>query len=498
MWVSGSAWRPLALLIVALACKSNNIAVSEDNDYVTETVGSEGATLTLPDGTSVYIPADAFAEAHEVTLGRVASGYPPLPDGAIGAVYAVTPLDLEFQQPITLTVRRREGQIHLSTDGSWAALPTTVTSRGSLTAQATAPGYFTVVLKSGSTPTGDGGAGGAEPGGGEDSGIDGTLVVSGIPTQAAVVVGDTHAFWSASVVTDDFGQTQPAIQAVKLGSMDEPTTIVTAGPTYDPVSHEVLGPAAAVGEYVYWSEPEEDGTFTIVRCAPGEAPEVVASAAAEFGGSAEASVLFKDSAQQLRIYDGLTATLDPTTYTELIPAAQDPFTTKLWGTRSQDHVFAAYRDDSDYQIWSSLVGLPLEDSGLRFPAGSAIQNLGGVGSTLIVVVTAGKQSNVIAFDTENPDAAPNTIATFPGTANARSAAAGANPLIDAGFLYGFPTTGVDEPTLELFKIDLTSGERTKLGTAPKDRILATFLNATSVYLLAVNQTGSRDLYEWPR
>ncbi len=113
---------PIALFALLAGCKNNNIKA--DSAYTTETVGAEGSTLTLDDGASVYIPSKALAEDHDVTLGRVASSYPPFTGPVVlSSVYSLEPHDLMYQKAVTISIPGSRGSLFFAPEhGSWMTL----------------------------------------------------------------------------------------------------------------------------------------------------------------------------------------------------------------------------------------------------------------------------------------------------------------------------------------------------------------------------------------
>jgi DNA-binding beta-propeller fold protein YncE len=80
-----------------------HVAVSCATFRVTASIGSEGGTLTHPDGVEVVIPPGALSEPTTIGIARVDSGWPtplPPPRGTSGPIYEFTPHGILFQEPV--------------------------------------------------------------------------------------------------------------------------------------------------------------------------------------------------------------------------------------------------------------------------------------------------------------------------------------------------------------------------------------------------------------
>lgn len=92
-----------ATLVVVVACKTNTISSNETNNYMTQTVGPQGATIVGPDGASLVIPANALAGDTAITVGTFPSDeYAPAPADAVGKVHGFKPHGLPFLVPATI------------------------------------------------------------------------------------------------------------------------------------------------------------------------------------------------------------------------------------------------------------------------------------------------------------------------------------------------------------------------------------------------------------
>jgi hypothetical protein len=171
--------------LLGVACKTNNINATTNNEAQTFTVGPAAQDLVGPDSVEVDVPANAVATSIQVTLSVEATGFPALPSGdaSAGNVFSFTPDGQTFAAQVTVKIpytASGSGTPTLltaeETDTTWTTVSgssTTTSATGTfLTAQTSHFSFYTVVMSSGGGE-GDGGA----TSGGEDSSIESPCAV---------------------------------------------------------------------------------------------------------------------------------------------------------------------------------------------------------------------------------------------------------------------------------------------------------------------------------
>jgi hypothetical protein len=492
---------PLVLLAAMAGCKSNNIKTSDD-DYISQVVGSQGATLSLDDGASLFIPPNSITDEREVRLGRVGSGYPAF-NGAVAtsAVYAIDPMDVTFKIAAQLAAPGTQGTLFFAAPGSqWMDLHGAPDSKGHIVATSIQAGFFAAVQSS--TEMG----GTKDPmvapgsGGGPNTDItkggttDGTLVRSDVPQQTpdGAVFGETHLFFSQDVV-DQFGQMSIVLKAMPLGSMDPVVDVATFGSR---TGHAQVVPC---GEYAYWIEQQEPmggppPPAKLNRVKPGGAVETVATGMMNNTVSARAgSVFFVDSNSSLALYDSATSMLDPTMYGSNLAMA--PSNVGI-ATRSADHVFfLTGGGTSPYGVWGGLVGSPSANTGITFPGGANLLAMGASGGNFIIVTSAGTQANVLSYDSSSPGN-PKTLASFSAEVTTPGGIQ-----IEGDDLFT-TVMNSDHTSSDLIKISLIDGMQTKVGSLGQANGAQIGVNSQYVYAVTPDNTGapnaSSALYQWAR
>jgi hypothetical protein len=138
---------------------------------VNTVIGTAGGMLSGA-GAEVVVPAGALAEDQMVSIAAAASGYPPLPVGAVllSSVLAFEPHGQLFTKPVTVSIgfTARSGAtpqlITAAPGGSWASVAGAIMSGASMQALVAHFSFFAVIglgIDGGSDgTTGTGGAGG--------------------------------------------------------------------------------------------------------------------------------------------------------------------------------------------------------------------------------------------------------------------------------------------------------------------------------------------------
>lgn len=490
---------PLVLLTVALSvgCKNNNIK-SSDDDYISQVVGSQGATLSLDDGASVYIPPNAITAEREVRLGRVGSGYPAFNNiVASSAVYSIDPMDVTFKIAAQLSAPGTQGTLYFAAPGSgWMDIHGAADGQGHVVATSIQAGFFAAAQSAGpdSTIKDGGGMGGSNPGG--SSAIDGELVRADIPGGAApggMAFGDASLFY-AEQTTDAFGVMTTAIKAMPLNSMDAATPIATVGDRLGG------GPQlAGSGEYVYWVDQQEPKggpppPSELKRVKPGGTVETIATGTMNPSvTSALGSILFLDASNNLALYDSASGMLDPTVYGSNVANGVNGMNMM---TRSADKVFfLTGGGQSAYSVWAGPLGSPATDTGIMFPGAASLMAMGASGSNFILVTNAGTQANVLKYDTTAPGS-PQTIASF--------AARGGSQASDSIRIDGDDLFAITDGMMgaELIKISLADGSQSKVGSLGQEGGEQVAVTADSIYVVQMNHSGAAintsSLYKWAR
>lgn len=489
---------PLVLLTLALGCKNNNIK-SSDDDYVSMLVGSRGDTLTLDDGASIYIPADALSEDREIRLGRVGSGYPPFNNVvASSSVYTVEPMDVTFKIAAQLSAPGTQGTLYFAGPGSsWMDIHGAADGKGHIVATSLQAGFFAAAQSGGPQDASikDGGMGGGSGMGGSTE-VDGELVRADLPGIAApggLAFGDSSLFY-IEATTDAFGVMSTAIKAMPITSKDAPVAVATLA------GQQGGGPQlAGCGEYVYWVEqPEPAGGPApmplLKRAKPGGSAETVATGPKMANlGSALGSVLFIDMNNNLALYDSASGMLDPTVYGSNVANGTNGMSMM---TRSADKVFfLSGGGDAAYSVWAGPLGSPATNTGIMFPGAAALMAMGVSGNNFILVTNAGSQANVLKYDTTAP-AGPQTIASFTGRPGAQ---ASDNIKIAGDDLFAITD---DMTGAGLVKISLANGMQTKVGSLGHEGAQQISVTADSVYAVQMMNSGpaigTASLYKWAR
>ncbi|HVY32479.1 MAG TPA: hypothetical protein VHB79_38340 [Polyangiaceae bacterium] len=481
-----------------MGCKSNNIK-SSDDDYISQIVGSQGATLSLDDGASVYIPANALTAEREVRLGRVGSGYPPFNNiVASSPVYAIDPMDVTFKIAAQLSAPGTQGTLYFAAPGSgWTDIHGAADGQGHIVATSIQAGFFAAAQSAGPDGTvngGDAGMGGSNPGG--PASVDGELVRADIPGGAApggMAFGETSLFY-AEETTDSFGVMTTAIKAMPLSSKDPAVVVATLGARLGG------GPQlAASGEYVYWIEQQEPmggppPPAELKRVKPGGSVESIASGPMSSNlTSAQGSILFVDGSSNVTLYDSASGMLDPTVYGSNVANGVNGLTMI---TRSADEVFfLTGGGQTAYSVWAGPLGSPASDTGIMFPGAASLMGLGASGSNFFLVTNAGTQANVLKYDTTAPGN-PQTIASFAARAGSQ---ASDDIRIDGDDMYAI-TDGM--AGAELIKISLADGMQSKVGSLGQEGGEQVAVTADGIYVLQMNHSGpainTSSLYKWAR
>jgi hypothetical protein len=171
---------------VGLACKTNNINATTNNEADSFSVGPQAQILIGPDNVEIDVPANAVTTTIQVTLSVEATGFPALPAGepSAGNVYSFEPAGQTFAEMLTIKIpftASGSGTPTLLTaednDATWTTVASeeVSSSQGTfLTAQTNHFSWYTVVMGSGAAgedsgpPAQDGGSDGGLSGG--DSG----------------------------------------------------------------------------------------------------------------------------------------------------------------------------------------------------------------------------------------------------------------------------------------------------------------------------------------
>lgn len=489
---------PLILLSLALGCKSNNIK-SSDDEYISQLVGRQGATLSLDDGASIFIPPNAISAEREVRLGRVGSGYPPFNNiVASSAVYSIDPMDVTFKIAAQLSAPGTQGTLYFAAPGSgWMDIHGAADGQGHVVATSIQAGFFAAAQSAGpdgSIKSGDGMGGSANVGG--PATVDGEQVRADLPGSAApggMAFGDSSLFY-IEATTDAFGVMSTAIKSMPIASKDAAVTVAT-------LASQLGGGPQLVGsgEYVYWIEqPEPQGgpmpPAQLKRAKPGGSAETLATGDLKPNlASALGSLLFIDASGNLALYDSASGMLDPTVYGSNVANGVNGVSMM---TRSADKVFfLTGGGGSAYSVWAGPLGSPCTDTGIMFPGAASLMATGASGSNFFLVTNAGTQANVLKYDTAAPSS-PQTIASFAARPGAE---AGNTIRIDGDELFAV-TDGM--MGAELIKISLADGMQTKVGSLGQEGATQLAVTADSIYAVQMHNSGpalgTSSLYKWAR
>jgi hypothetical protein len=148
------------IALLGVACKTNNINATTNNEADTFTVGPAAQDLVGPDSVEVDVPANAVATSIQVTLSVEATGFPALPSGATSAgnVFSFEPAGQTFAGAVTVKIpytASGSGTPMLltaeDTDTTWTVVSGSSTDGSFLTAQTTHFSFYTVVMSSGAS-----------------------------------------------------------------------------------------------------------------------------------------------------------------------------------------------------------------------------------------------------------------------------------------------------------------------------------------------------------
>lgn len=180
-----------ASFVSFVSCKSNEIGVTNNNDYesyVTQNADpATDTTIDGPDRSQARIPAGALTETTAITLAKMKAGkYPDFPPGwvATGGVYSFEPHAQAFGKPVNIKVPYIEpgkGVRLVTTEpgGGWTPVDGAALAGGFATTQSPHFSFYTVVTGAPADPTLI------------DAGVDATAMDATIPDSAPDVRPDT-------------------------------------------------------------------------------------------------------------------------------------------------------------------------------------------------------------------------------------------------------------------------------------------------------------------